>query len=148
MNQHAEKIYEELLIELEVFDQNPSEKRIAPDPRLQLLTNAIEQLKQKIKAHEFANDDEEIYFFKNILPGYLSLYIYYSEKISVERSERTGTQKSREAFLEQLFEKIDYFFKTNDEFFSYCRFEKTRFDKFYFLRNRTLDDENRNCRYS
>jgi RteC protein len=142
MNQHAEKIYEELLIGLEALDQNPSEKRIAPDPRLQLLTNAIEQLKQKLKTHEFANDDEEIYFFKNILPRFLSLYIYYTEKIFIECSERTGTQKSKEAFLEHLFEKIDYFFKTNDEFFNYYRFEKTRFDKFYFLRNRTLEDEN------
>jgi hypothetical protein len=131
----TQKLHEELLQKLEALNESPDSKKIVSDPRLQLILEAIDQIKQKLKRYNFDSEEEEIYFFKNLLPEFLSLFIYYSEKASIACSERIGTEKSKNDFLDQLFQKMDYFFKINNDFFNYYRFGKTRFDNYYFLRN-------------
>jgi hypothetical protein len=135
------KLHEDLLIKLEELDDHPDNSKTSSDQRIQLLTNTIDQLKKKLKSHEFDSEKDEIHFYKNELPLFLSLFIYFSEKGAIECSRRIGTEKSRAEFLEQVFQKIDYFFNANIDFFNYCRFEKTRLDKYYFLRNYAIYDE-------
>jgi len=130
MNHFTQQLYEELMVKLEDSDQ-----------RLNLIREAIDQIKQKIKTYQFAKEEEEIDFFKNTLPLFLSQFIYYSEKAAIACSERIGTEKSRVEYLDLLFQKIDYFFKANEEFFNYCRFDNTKFDRYYFLRNSYLYNE-------
>jgi len=129
------KLHEDLLLQLDELDDNPEAKKTNPDLRILLLTNTIDQLKKKLKLFVFDSEDDEIHFFKNELPKFLSLFIYYSERAAVECSRRVGTEKSREEFLTQVLQKVEYFFNANTDFFNYCRFGKTRFDKYYFLRN-------------
>lgn len=135
MLEFAQKLHEELLQKLEALDKTQDHEKMIPDQRLQLLTTVIDQLKQNLRVYQFERAEEEIHFFKSILPLFLSEFIYYSEIVAVECSERIGTEKSRLDFLEKEFEKFDYFFKVNDEFFNYFRFGKTKFDRYYFLRD-------------
>ena len=131
MTEFAQQLYVEILLKLRESDQP-----------LNLISESIDQIKQKLKSYQFTGEAEEIDFFKNRLPLFLSLFIYYSEKTAIECSERIGTEKSRIEYLELLFQKIDYFFKANEEFFNYYRFGKTKFDRYYFLRNNYLHNEN------
>jgi RteC protein len=131
----TQKLYEDLLQKLDALNEMHDSNKMTPDPRLQLILETIDQIKQKLKRYNFDSEDEEIYFFKNLLPEFLSLFIYYSEKSAIACSERIGTEKSKIEFSEQLFQKMDYFFKVNTDFFNYYRFGKTRFDNYYFLRN-------------
>jgi RteC protein len=131
----TQKLHEELLQKLDALNELNDSKKIASDPRLQLIMETIDQIKQKLKRYNFDSEEEEINFFKNILPEVLSLFIYYSEKVAITCSVRIGTEKSKIDYFDQLFQKMDYFFKINNDFFNYYRFGKTRFDNYYFLRN-------------
>jgi hypothetical protein len=131
----TQKLHEDLLRKLDDQNELNDSKKIVTEPRLQLILETIDQVKQKLKRYNFDSEEEEIYFFKNLLPEFLSLFIYYSEKVAIACSERIGTEKSKNDFLDQLFQKMDYFFKINNDFFNYYRFGKTRFDNYYFLRN-------------
>jgi RteC protein len=131
MIEFTQQLYNELLLKLEDSDQ-----------RLNLITEAIDQIKQQLKTYQFATEEEEIQFFKNLLPLFLSLFVYYSEKAALGCCERIGTEKSRMDYLDLLFQRIDYFFKANEEFFNYYRFGKTKFDNHYFLRTSYLFNEN------
>jgi RteC protein len=130
----AQNLYQSLLGRLEAFDLDEENKNGAPDPRVQMISDAIDQLKKKLQAHSFETEEEEISFFKSLLPLFLSLYIYYSEKSAIRCSEQVGTEKSKLEFLDDVFQKIDFFFKVNAEFFNYFRFGRTLFDKYYFVR--------------
>ena len=131
------KLHEDLLLQLEELDDSPEVKKTNPDLRILLLTNTIDQLKKKLKIFVFDSEEDEIHFFKNELPKFLSLFIYYSERSAVECSRAVGTEKSKDEFLKQVLQKMEYFFHSNADFFNYSRFGKTRFDKYYFLRNTT-----------
>ena len=131
----TKKLHEELLQKLDALNDLNDSKKMAPDPRLPLILETIDQIKQKLKRYNFDSEEDEIYFFKNLLPEFLSLFIYYSEKAAITCSELIGTDKSKNEFLDQLFEKMDYFFKVNTDFFNYYRFGKTKFDNYYFLRS-------------
>jgi hypothetical protein len=138
----SQKLYDELLLKIEAPDQNHGLQKMAPDQRMLLLTQAIDQIKQKLKGYSFDKEGHEIYFFKHILPLFLSQFIYYSEKGAIECSQRVGTEKSKREFLDLEFQKIDYFFNMNIEFFNYYRFGKTIFDGYYFLRSSSSNNEN------
>jgi hypothetical protein len=129
------KLHEDLLLQLEELDDLPDNEKTNPDGKIKLLTKAIDQLKSRLKLFVFDTEEDEIHFFKNELPLFLSLFIYYSEKGAIECSRKVGTEKSSQEFLETVLDKMEYFFNTNMDFFNYCRFGKTRFDKYYFLRN-------------
>ncbi len=129
------KLHDDLLLQLEELDDSPEAKKTNPDLRIQLLTNTIDLLKKKLKLFVFDSEEDEIHFFKNELPKFLSLFIYYSERSAIECSRTVGTEKSRDEFLKQILQKMEYFFHANADFFNYSRFGKTRFDKYYFLRN-------------
>ena len=60
MTEFAQQLYDELLSKLEDSDQ-----------RLSLIGEAIDQIKLKLKTYQFANEEEEIEFFKNMLPLFL-----------------------------------------------------------------------------
>ncbi|HSZ31822.1 MAG TPA: RteC domain-containing protein [Puia sp.] len=129
------KLHEDLLLQLEELDDLPDNEKTNPDGKIKLLTKAIDQLKSRLKSFVFDTEEDEIHFFKNELPVFLSLFIYYSEKGAIECSRTVGTGKSSQEFLETVLDKMEYFFNANMDFFNYCRFGKTRFDKYYFLRN-------------
>jgi RteC protein len=129
------KLHEDLLLQLEELDDLPDNKKTNPDLRILLLSNTIDLLKKKLKLFVFDSEDDEIHFFKNELPKFLSLFIYYSERGAIECSRTVGTEKSKDEFLKQILQKMEYFFHANADFFNYSRFGKTRFDKYYFLRN-------------
>ncbi len=129
------KLHEELLKKLDTLNELHDSRKMLPDPRLQMILETIDQIKQRLKRYNFESEEDEINFFKNLLPEFLSLFIHYSEKASIACSERIGTEQSKVEYLDELFQKMDYFFKINTDFFNYYRFGKTRFDNYYFLRN-------------
>jgi hypothetical protein len=133
MTDFTQQLHDELLLTLEDLDLN-YDPAIMVDERLKLIVTFIDQIKQKLKRYQFASEEDEIHFFKSVLPLTLSLHIYYCDKIELDRIEQRGSPKSRYEFYDQLFTKTETFRKNNKEFFEYCRDGKTGLDRFYFLR--------------
>jgi hypothetical protein len=135
------KKYEQLLSELVVLDEVHEPDLGTPDQRLLLISGVLEPLKQKLKDYIFDRDEDEILFFKEILPDILSLFICYTEKSALETSDLIGTRKSRTEYRSRLMKKIDDFSMENADLYDYYSLRKTNFDSYYFLRSSPLNRE-------
>ena len=136
----AKKLHEELVSKLEELDRNYSMKNLE-DHRLDLITTAIEKIKHKLRTHTFVSNNEEIRFFKSVLPQTLSLYIYYSHVMEWDCIEKKGSEKAMYDFYDSIFTKAENFRKEQKEFYDYCRDGKTDLDRIYFLRNSPMNRE-------
>jgi hypothetical protein len=135
-----QKIYEQLVLELELFEKNLTDF-YQPDRRIELITSKIDALKKELRSYAFTSEEEEILFFKTRFPPLLTLYIYYNEKSAFEVSEMIGTRKSKEQFRKRLLNKIEDFSTAHDGFYEYCCSRKTESDHCYFLRSSLLAGE-------
>jgi len=134
MRDFTQQVHEKLLIILEDLDLN-YDPRILPDRRLDLIVDSIEEIKQKLITHRFQSEDEEIHYFKSILPATLSLYIYYSDRIEWDRIRMQGSPECRYAFTDRMYSQAENFRSVHKDFYEYCRDGKTHLDRFYFLRD-------------
>ncbi|MCP1299190.1 RteC domain-containing protein [Chryseobacterium sp. S0630] len=92
-------------------------------------------LKILISKYNFRNIAEEIYFFKQMKPQFISLYIYHSTVLNVETCRPIAGQKILRKYYENEIEKLNAFYEENAEFYSYCRRKATYMDHKYFVRN-------------
>ncbi len=141
MLEFAQKLHDELLLELDSQNENHNIKSFSPDQRLSLILASIDRLKEKLKSYEFLSEEDEVYFFKKLLPLFLSLHLYYKEKFDLQSIELFGTPQLRNGYFERLFIRIEDFFNENAEFLKYYRSGKTYLDKYYFLRNSSFQQE-------
>jgi hypothetical protein len=137
----VQKMYEQLLSDLENLDEMYQPDQRQPDRRLVLISEVIEPLKQKLPGYEFDSDADEIFFFKTVFPNIITLYIYYTEKSGLENSGLIGSRKSRADYITRLTKRMDDFSTQHSEFYDYCSLRKTNFDAYYFLRNSPLNRE-------
>lgn len=137
MTDFTKNLYDELLSKLEDLDKSRDLESFSPDQRIELILDALNRLKEKLRSYQFESDDAEIRFFKIIMPRFLSLYIYYFEKFDLESVELTGSSKVKCEYCQRRFDEIDIFFNDNREFLRYYRSGRTDLDKYYFLRNST-----------
>jgi hypothetical protein len=140
MKAFTEKLHRELLSKLYEFDESYDPLNLA-DPRLGLITNTIEQIKEKLKTHQFDSVEEEISYFKDVLPSTLSLYLYYSDKIEWDHIIRQGSPECRYKFTDRVYAQIDDARKKHTMFCQYLRDGETYLDNLYFLRTSPVNRE-------
>ena len=141
MQTFTEKLHDELKSKLHMLEDDPHSEKFRAEQRMGLIIKTINQILKKLETHRFPSEKEEITYFKSVLPSTISLLVYYDGKNDWESVERLGTQKAKQDYLEQLFKKINDFFKDNDELFKYYRSGRTNLDRYYFLPKRNLDGE-------
>jgi hypothetical protein len=140
MKAFTEKSHNELLSKLDELDRNYDPQNIT-DPRLQLIAEAINKIKEKLKAWQFKCTEDEVQYFKKVLPKTLSLYIYYSDKIEWDRINHQGSLECRYRLSERLFLQAENFREEHKVIYEYTRDERTDLDNLYFLRNSPLNRE-------
>jgi RteC protein len=140
MKAYTENLHLELLSKLDIMDKNYDPQNLS-DPRLGLIASAIDQIKEKLKMHTFKHIEDEVYFFKFVLPSTLALYIYYLDKIEWGRIIRQGSPECRYKFTDRIYSQAETFRKDNQLFCEYYRDGKKDLDNFYFLRNSPVNRE-------
>ena len=140
MKAYTEKLHIEVLSKLDELDRD-YDSRILADHRLGFITTVIDQIKEKLKTHLFDCIEDEINYFKYILPPTLALYIYYSEKIEWDRIIRQGSDKCRYKFHDRIYSQAENFRREYSMFCEYYRDGKTDLDNFFFLRNSPINRE-------
>lgn len=101
-----------------------------------LLEKRIEGLKIFISDYSFKDEAEEIYFFKEIKPQFLSLLVYYVEVYNIEMRIPAGSHDDKICHLSRVQSRIKYFFDMNIDFYQYYRTGSTYLDHLYFLRGK------------
>lgn len=140
MKSYTEKLHEELLTLLDELDRN-YDPIILTDPRLSIITETIDQIKEKLKTHRFHSEEDEIHYFKKVLPETLALYFYYIDKMERDRIVRLDSDNYKYKFHDRIFSQAENFRAEYKIFCEYFRDGKADMDNFYFLRISPINRE-------
>lgn len=129
----AEKLYAQILVQVEetASIENPMEKLKSG---LSIVQKALAQLKIELAKNGFADQQEEIYFFKKGKPQLYALLILITERYAIENSMPIIGGKKQLAHLESQLLFIDRFFRQNEFLYQYYRLKATDLDDRYFTR--------------
>jgi hypothetical protein len=102
---------------------------------LTFIRGLITELKAFTRNYEFQNQAEEIQFFKEVKPVFLSQYFYYKKVFNIRLFDSFKDVKSRQANYYQMLQRLEAYMKKNLEFYEYCMSGETFLDAHYFTRS-------------
>jgi hypothetical protein len=105
----------------------------------QAVQNAILELKTYILNYTFADKQQEILFFKEIKPQFVSELIYNTEVFYIEAGKPVGSIETQSAYYRQTLDRINTYFERNQFVYVYYRMGKTIYDEQYFVRGAGSD---------
>jgi hypothetical protein len=128
------KLHEELELKInEVYDEYNMLK--VAEKSLLLIDDSIRKLKSLVSAHHFENLGEEVHFFKNLKPKFISKFIYYSTILDLESHKPNAGKNALKEYYEDEQEKLKIFYKEQSDFYNYYRREATYLDHKIFVRD-------------
>ncbi|MVT07728.1 RteC domain-containing protein [Chitinophaga tropicalis] len=135
MKRFCEQLYEKLQDGLAEIRLEKSDKvLIHARSATRLIGQILAELKAYIISYQFADEEEEIEFFKNIFPEFNSLLIFNTLVVDIEtRVPEAERLFQRQFYLDEL-QTVLYYFKRNSEAYAYYRSLATHSDRQYFLR--------------
>lgn len=101
-----------------------------------MLVEAFRQLKSFILSYSFKDEEEEIFFFKDVKPKLCFRLIYYRKIYNIEMNRPTGIEKQRE-YLNDILDGINRYNTKRLDFIRYYRSCSSHLDTIYFLRGKT-----------
>lgn len=134
LQEFTSKLYEEMdkeLLEINSIEPNVI-GRMASSSSAAL--HFLKRLNEYIVNHKFLDRADEINFFKNINPKFLSKLIYYRNAFKIQsRLPFSSVEEEKNFYLKEL-RRISQYQNENKEFLSYYRANSTYFDEAYFVR--------------
>lgn len=103
---------------------------------LTFIREIIAELKQFASTYKFTDETEEIKFFKEIKPVFLSQFFYYKKVFALRLFDSFKDVKTRQANYYKVLQQLERFVQKNLEFYEYCMTNTTYLDQHYFTRNR------------
>jgi hypothetical protein len=120
--------------EIELGERNVIKKSLAA---VEILSEAMRQMKAFIKNYTFKDEGEEIYFFKEIKPRFLSRLIYYKAVYNLDMNCPTNSIDAKREYYKHELSRLDDYSKRRIDFVRYYRSGATNQDREMFLRNQT-----------
>ncbi|REC60140.1 RteC protein [Chryseobacterium pennae] len=99
------------------------------------IDSAIRIIKQEVSSFEFSTVADEVCFFKEIKPAFISQFIYFSKLLSVEAAKPNAGELSLKEYFECELEVLKNFYEDHMDFYEYYRRKATYLDQKYFVRN-------------
>ncbi|MDD3321710.1 MAG: RteC domain-containing protein [Paludibacter sp.] len=96
----------------------------------------ILQLKSFILNYPFSDINEEILFFKEIKPGFLSEYLFNNKVLQILIRRPIGNNDVLLDYYEKNLKEITCFFNAHQEFYQYYRLKSNYNDALFFVRQR------------
>jgi len=130
----TQKLLEELEAELNKIELEKQDLSERAEAAIKTTIVTLEKLKTSFVKFKFDSKIEEINFFKNIKPKFVSKLIYYNEIYNIETSRPFGGQKYLRKYFNSELAKLKSYFNENIEFYKYYRNANTYLDSKYFVR--------------
>lgn len=96
----------------------------------------ILQLKSFVLNYSFSDLNEEIHFFKEIKPRFMSEFLYNKKVFQILISKPIGNYDVLLNYYENYLKQITWFFNTHQEFYQYYRLNSTYSDAIFFVRQK------------
>jgi len=135
MNDFIEKLKTEIdgkIQEIELGESNVIKKSLAA---VEILTKAMMQIKTFIKGYTFKDEAEEIHFFKEVKPRFLSRLIYYKAVYNLDMNCPTNSIDAKRDYYRHELSRLDDYAKRRIDIVRYYRSGETGRDREMFLRN-------------
>lgn len=136
MEQLAHNLKNELEKKLEHIHYISDDPLIYSEPAITVTLECMQHLKNSCIKHKFKNTSEEIHFFKEIKPSFVSKLIYYNEIYSIETNCPFGSTKSHRKYYSEELAKLKIFTDNNAEFYRYYKKGNSFLDHMYFVRGK------------
>src|SRR5258708_38252445 len=102
---------------------------------LTFIKEIIGELRTFTCAYVFRNEDEEIRFFKEVKPVFLSQFYYYKKLFTIELFGSFNDVRGRQNNYYKTLQKLENYVKKNKEFYEYSMTNATFLDQVYFMRS-------------
>jgi hypothetical protein len=125
----------ELLTQLSVGEHHPNRVE-RYSVAINICNQFVEQQRRLISNHIFESKEDEVWFFKFVIPFFVSKYILYNELYRLFTYWPEGCKKAQQEYVKALLNRIHRFFKQHKDFHAYYITGKTDLDEYYFMRSR------------
>jgi hypothetical protein len=102
---------------------------------LTFIRELIKELKAFARNYKFQNQAEEIQFFKEVKPVFLSQYFYYKKVFAILLFDSFKDVNSRQANYYRMLQQLESFAEKSLEFYEYSMSGETFLDAHYFTRS-------------
>lgn len=131
----VEKDYERMERSLAEIDQQQENRMIIAEQCLMLIDDHIRKLKEQVIKFQFDSMADEVYFFRNLKPKFISKYLYYNQILEIESVRPRSGKKAIRKFYENRIAKLNTDYLRYIEFYNYFKRGATYLDQKYFVRN-------------
>lgn len=128
------KLQEDLEKELELIPENTGDLISSGEMALLKIDEAIRSVKKLVKGTTFESIADEVYFFKDVKPFFISRYIFYSNQIRIESLKPSGSEKVLKKYYTGELHRLKLYYAENSELYNYYRRNATYLDHKYFTR--------------
>lgn len=134
----VKQVFNELILKINAeIETSCIDSDISSDKALYIINfirPLFEELREYTHKYDFRDDEEEIYFFKNINPLILSKLIYYNDIYTLELRKPNGNKEVVKEHYKKKQAAIVDFCNNNLDFYQYYRSKATHLDRYYFLK--------------
>ena len=102
---------------------------------LSFIRELIRELKAFTRNYKFQNQAEEIQFFKEVKPVFLSQYFYYKQVFAIRLSDSFKDVKDKQSSYHNQLKQLETYVRKNIAFYEYCMSGNTIMDAQYFTRD-------------
>lgn len=128
------ELLNELNGQIEFLESELEDEMIRTQEIISIILKTLDSLKKIVIKHKFKSKHEEIQFFKNIKPQFISKYLYYINILKMNSNKPIGGNSILKNYYQSELDRIKLFFDDNIDFYKYHRTNSTYLDELYFLR--------------
>lgn len=132
---NVERTYVKLEGVLENIHRDNEDLTVVAECCLIEIDETIRKLKGLVIHHHFESIAEEVYFFKNLKPKFVSKYLYYIQVLNIESGKPVLGKLSLKKFYSDRIRKYNKVYEADKDFYNYVRRKATYLDHKYFVRN-------------
>ena len=136
MNPKITKLLTDLTEQLNFIDLEIDNEIKKCEKAIEITVKAKNNLKALVQKLNFKSQEEEIHFFKDIKPQFLSKFIYYNAIYKIEAKIPYGGFRVVKKYYSNELLKLKRYFDNNLDFYRYYRTGSVYMDHTYFVRGK------------
>lgn len=123
---------QELNLSLEKISNAQQDALEQASKSIVILQEVMSRLKEFIRTYRFVSVEEEIHFFKDTKPTFLSQLLHQEKVFDLKLNQPCADKTQIQAFYNQSLEHLQQFARTNAKFYQYMLAGSTALDQEYF----------------
>jgi hypothetical protein len=144
LHEASEQLFTAFTHQLSHIEATQNDIPAKAEAAIQICRQHLLQLKTLIQQYGFADQTEEIHFFKTIKPRFLHPLLYYTGIFNIHTNWPESSETILREYIKRKLYRLKQFFKKHHHFYRYYKTESTFMDHTYFVRGsfdiRTMPD--------